>query len=255
MSKKLLATLAIDFFKQEYLGSYLGLIWAFIRPTVFIVVIWFVFEFGFKSPPATNGTPFVIWLAIGFSAWFFFSEAMATGVGAITSKSYLVKKVDFRVSILPMAQVIATLIIHLIFISIVFVICVLNGKYPTIYWIQLPIYTTNLFILLLGVTWLTSSLNVFIKDIGYLVGLLLQVGFWATPVFWSDEMVPIKFHFLLKLNPMYFIVSGYRDSLIDRIWFWERGYDILILLTINTIFFISGAIIFKKLRPHFGDVL
>lgn len=254
-SRKLLITLSIDNFKQEYFGSYLGLIWAFIRPTVFILVIWFVFEFGFKAPPATNGAPFVLWLSIGFSAWFFFAEAMSSGVGSVTTKNYLLKKVDFRVSILPVAQVIAALFIHFIFLGIVVCIFFLNGYTPTIYWLQLPFYTVSLFTLLLGLTWLTSSLSVFIKDIGYLVGLILQVGFWATPVFWSIELVPVKYQFLLKINPMFFIIAGYRDSLINNVWFWQKGQDILILWIINITVCVAGAITFKRLRPHFGDVM
>ncbi len=138
--RRLLVTLAVDDFKQEYLGSYLGLIWAFLKPAIFIIVIWFVFEVGFKSAPSTNDVPFVLWLTTGFSAWFFFSEALNSGVTTILSKSYLVKKVDFRVSILPVINNLSALIIHMIFLVILLVIFLLNGYLPTIYWIQLPFY-------------------------------------------------------------------------------------------------------------------
>ncbi|MCD4742388.1 MAG: ABC transporter permease [Desulfobacteraceae bacterium] len=254
-NRKLLMTLAVNDFKQEYLGSYLGLVWAFIKPTVFIVVIWFVFEIGIRSAPSTNGVPFVIWLTCGFAAWFFFSEALSSGVTAISSKSYLVKKVDFRVSILPIINNLSALLIHVIFLMILVIIFLCNDYFPTVYWLQLPFYTFSLFTLLLGLNWLFASLRVFIKDISPFVGIILQVGFWGTPLFWSIDLVPDKYLFIIKLNPMYFIVSGYRDTFISEQWFWNRGMELVVFWMITSFFFILGAIVFKRLRPHFGDVL
>lgn len=254
-NRKLLITLAVDDFKQEYLGSYLGLIWAFIKPTVFIAVIWFVFEVGFRSAPSSKGVPFVLWLSSGFASWFFFSEALSSGVNSIISKRYLVKKVDFRVSILPVVTNLSSLIIHMIFLVILAVIFFCNGYFPTIYWLQLPFYTFSLFILLLGLNWLVSTLRLFVKDIGQIVGIILQVGFWGTPIFWSTTLVPGKYQFFIKLNPMYFIVSGYRDTFINEQWFWNRGSELVIFGVITLFLFILGAIVFKRLRPHFGDVL
>ena len=255
INRRLLIAMAVDDFKQEYLGSYLGLVWAFIKPTVFIMVIWFIFEVGFRSAPSTNGVPFVLWLSSGFAAWFFFSESLSSGVNAIISKSFLVKRVDFRTSILPVVSILSALIIHMIFLLVLATVFLCNGYFPTVYWLQLPFYTFCLFILLLGLNWLVSALRLFIKDIRQVVNIVLQVGFWGTPIFWSMNLVPDNYQFFIKLNPMYFIVSGYRDTFINKQWFWNKGYELVVFWMITIFFFIFGAVVFKRLRSHFGDVL
>jgi lipopolysaccharide transport system permease protein/teichoic acid transport system permease protein len=109
--------------------------------------------------------------------------------------------------------------------------------------------------LLLGLTWCTSTLVIFFKDVGQIIAMLLQFGFWLTPVFYALKIVPQKYHFFIKLNPMYHIIEGYRDTFIYHKWFWEEPY-VLMNYWIITFFFLGlGSYLFKKLRPHFADVL
>ncbi|NPA82501.1 MAG: ABC transporter permease, partial [Epsilonproteobacteria bacterium] len=99
------------------------------------------------------------------------------------------------------------------------------------------------------------SLIIFFKDMGEIVTMLLQFGFWMTPIFWSIDIVPKEYQFFLKLNPMYYIVEGYRDTFIHKVWFWQHPYLTLYFWIIALSVFAGGAIIFRKLRPHFADVL
>ena len=87
-SRELLLSLIKNDFRKQYLGSYLGLVWAFIQPLTFVVVIWFVFEIGFRSGPTTNGTPFFLYLITGMIPWFFISNAFISGTGAIVNNSF-----------------------------------------------------------------------------------------------------------------------------------------------------------------------
>ena len=254
-NQTLILELTKNEFQKQYLGSYLGLVWAVLQPLSFILVIWFVFEIGFRSGPATGDTPFFLWLLSGMVPWFFFANAVSSGTNAIVGSAYLVKKVAFRVSILPLVQIGSALIIHLMLIAILIIAFLIYGKYPTIYWLQLPYFIVCTVILTLGISWLTSSLRVFIKDIGNLIGILLQLGFWFTPIFWSLESVPQKYQYIIKLNPMFYIVDGYRDTFVNGVWFWEQ-YKVTPYFVVTTLFlFILGAIVFKRLRPHFADVL
>ncbi|MBE3606331.1 ABC transporter permease [Campylobacter sp. RM13119] len=254
-NRELLVSLIKNDFKKQYLGSYLGLVWAFVQPLTFVVVIWFVFEMGFRAAPTADSTPFFLYLITGMIPWFFISNALINGTGAIVSNSFLVKKVSFRVSILPLIEIGSALIIHLALVGFLIITFLLYGYMPTVYWIQLPFYILCSIMLLLGLSWLTSAIRVFVKDIGNFITVLTQIGFWATPIFWSTEMVPEKYQWILRLNPAFYIVDGYRNTFIKGSWFWE-DQSIMLYYFGLTIFCLGfGAIVFKRLRPHFGDVL
>ena len=254
-SRELLATLIKNDFKKQYLGSYLGLVWAFLQPLTFMLVIWFVFEVGFRTITKSTDVPFFIWLMSGMIPWFFISDALTTGVNSIVSNDFLVKKVSFRVSILPLVTIGSSLIIHITLVIFLMLVFLLYGFSPSIYWLQLPYYIICSVLLVLGISWMTSAVMVFVKDIGHFMGVVIQIGFWATPIFWNINSVPEKYQYLVKLNPAFYIVEGYRDSLINHTWFWENSSVTFYFLSISSAIFILGAIIFKRLRPHFGDVL
>jgi len=251
---KLLLDLVKNDFKQKYIGNFLGVAWAIIQPLMTILIFWFVFQVGFKSQPVDN-VPFILWLIAGMIPWFFFSEALINGTNSILSNSFLVKKVVFRVSLLPLIPLMSSLVIHLFFIVFMIGMFIYYGYYPDIHWIQLPYYLLATVILLLGLSWLTSSVVVFFRDMGQFVNMVLQFAFWLTPIFWSINMIPERYHWIIKLNPLVYIIEGYRNSLIYHKWFWEDWEMTLYYWIVAGTFFILGGMTFKKLRPHFADVL
>ena len=254
-SRSLLITLINNNFKKQYLGSYLGLLWAFVQPITFILVIWFVFEVGLRIGPVESGAPFFLWLICGMIPWFFFADAVSTGTSAVISNRFLVRKIAFKVAVLPIVPIGSALIIHFFLFMMLITAFILYGYMPTIYWLQAPYFVFCTVILVLGLSWLTSALRVFIKDVGNLVGVILQIGFWATPIFWSLNLVPDKYHYIVDLNPMAYIINGYRGAFIDQVWFLEDIKATLFFWAITAIIFVLGVIVFKRLRPHFGDVL
>jgi len=253
-NRTLLWSLTKNDFKQRYLGNMLGVAWAFIQPTATILIFWFVFQVGFKSQPVDN-FPFILWLVAGMFPWFFFAEGMSTGTNSIVANSFLVKKVVFRVSLLPIISLLSALAIHLFFILFMFGMFIYYGYSPEWYWLQTLYYLFATVVLLLGFSWITSSVVVFFKDIGQLVAMVIQFGFWLTPIFWNMSMVPERYHWIIELNPMVYIIEGYRNSMIYHKWFWEN-MDMTIYFWIVTLsIFAIGGLTFKKLRPHFSDVL
>lgn len=253
-SKRLLIDLAKNDFKSRYMGNYLGILWAFIQPSVMIGIFWFVFEVGFKSMPVDN-FPFILWLMTGMIPWFFFAESLQSATQSVLSNSFLVKKVVFRVSLLPIIQIISSLTIHLFFVLCIFGIFLYYGYTPTLYWLQIPYYIFCTIVLVLGVSWLTSSIVVFFRDLSQIVSMIIQFGFWLTPVFWSMKILPEEYHEAFKCNPAYYLVEGYRDSFIYQTWFWERADLSIQFWIITLVLFFCGAVVFRKLRPHFADVL
>lgn len=253
-NRHLVVMLTLRDFKSQYFGSYLGLLWAFIQPTVTILIFWFVFEVGFKSVPVA-GFPFLLWLVVGMTPWFFISDGTSTGVNSILGNAFLVQKIAFRVSMLPLVKALSSLFVHIFFIFIIFTLCLAYKVELTYCSIQVFYYTFCAFILIVGLNWLTSSVVVFFKDIGQLVVMMLQFGFWLTPIFWSIDIIPVKYHIFIQLNPVYYIISGYRDSFIHNVWFWQRPYYTLYFWAISCLIMFFGALVFSRLRPHFADVL
>jgi len=254
-NRMLLVVLIKNDFKKQYLGSYLGLAWAYIQPLTFMLVIWTVFELGFRTGPTATGVPFFLWLLAGMVPWFFFFDAIRTGTDAVTSNAFLVKKVAFRVSILPLVNIGSSFLIHLGLVLFLVIALLFYGFWPTLHWLQLPFYMALTILFTMGLSWFTSAIRVFVKDVGSVIAVLLQMGFWLTPIFWSLDLVPQKYHYLIQLNPAYYIVDGYRSSLISQVWFWEKPTWSLYYLAITGFMLILGALVFKRLRPHFGDVL
>ncbi len=252
--RRLLFELAKNDLKNKFLGSYLGIIWGFIQPIVTILVFWFVFQVGFKSAPVEN-FPFILWLICGMIPWFFFAESLTGATTSIMDNNYLVKKVVFKVSILPMVRIISSLFIHLFFIFVIFIMFFIYGYMPSIYNIQVIYYLVCSIVLILGLSWMTAALVIFLKDLGQVIAIIIQFGFWLTPIFWSFKIMPEKYHFIFKLNPMYYIVEGYRDAFINHIWFWHHYNLTINFWMITCAFLIIGIVVFKILKPHFADVI
>lgn len=241
-------------FSSKYLGSYIGFFWAFLHPTITILIFWYVFQVGFRTA-AIDDHPFVLWLIAGIIPWFYFSEVFGGGTTSVVDNSFLVKKVLFKVSTLPIIKILSAFWIHVFFIFAAFLIAALYGYYPSIYSFQVFYYLLCMLVLLLGTTWLTSAIYVYIKDMGQLVSIFIQFGFWTTPIFWNIKTVSEEYSFLFRLNPMYYIVEGYRNSIIYKTWFWEDMQFTIIFWVITLFFLVLGILVFKRLRPHFSDVL
>jgi lipopolysaccharide transport system permease protein/teichoic acid transport system permease protein len=254
MNIALLVSLTKNDFKQKYLGSYLGIAWAFIQPVITVLIFWFVFQVGFKSQPV-NDVPFILWLIAGMFPWFFFNDALSNATNAVVENSYLVKKIVFKVGFLPLIKIFSALIVHLFFVFFMYGIYMVYGYSFELYWLQIFYYLGALIVLVLGISYITSSIVVFFKDMGQLVAMLLQFGFWLTPIFWKIDMVPEAYRWIVKLNPVYYVVEGYRDSMINHIWFWEKPMMGLYFWVVALIMIVVGFSTFRKLKPHFADVL
>jgi len=238
----------------QYVGSFLGFVWTFIKPIVTICIFWFVFSIGFKSRPMGD-VPFVVWLAAGLAPWFCFADIVTSSTSTIVSNARLIKKTQFPPEILPVIKLISGLITHMVFIIILLALMLFQGVAPTIYIVQFLYYLFCFATLALGVSWLVSSLNVFIRDVGQVITLLLQVGFWGTPIFWDINMFSAGIQKWLKLNPFFYIVQGYRDSFIGGVPFWHHSVYTLYFWAITGSMLLGGAYMFRKLRPQFSDVL
>ena len=188
--------------------------------------------------------------------WFFFSDALNSGTASLLEYNYLVKKVVFKISVVPIIKIIAALFTHLFFTAILLVIAVIAGYEPSIYWIQLIYYTAAEFLFVLGLCYATCAITVFFRDLQQIIGIVLQVGMWATPILWDINMLQNSpWIVLIKMNPMTYIVNGYRNAIFEKQWFWYHFYSSTYFWMATILMFCIGSLIFKKLKVAFADVL
>ena len=257
-SRKMIYKLAKNDFKQRYAGSYMGKVWAMAQPVVTVVMYWLVFEkiFGNKSELVAGNleVPYVLYLTAGLVPWFFFSEGLNNGTMALLEYNYLVKKVVFKISILPIIKVIGAVFIHLFFLGVLVLLSIAYGYYPTFYTLQLLYYSFCTFMLVLAISYTTCAVVVFFRDLQQIISIALQIGMWATPIMWNIDKAG-NFRWLFELNPVAYIVNGYRSAIFDKQWFFEQAYSTLYFWGITALLFIIGATLFKRLKVHFADVL
>ena len=256
-NKDLVWKLGKNDFKTKYAGSYFGILWAFVQPMVTILIYIFIFQFGFRVMDTPNGYPYALWLIAGIIPWFFFSEGVINATNCLLEYSYLVKKVVFKISVLPIVKMISALFVHAFFVAFSLVLCSLYGYTPSLATLQIFYYSLCTFMFTLGLVYATSAIVVFFRDLTQIISIFLQVGIWLTPIMWDVNMLAnypwlIK---LFKLNPMYYIVTGYRDSMLGHVWFWNHWGWTVYFWIVTVVLFALGSWIFKRLKPHFADVL
>lgn len=261
-SRRLIWKLAKNDFKKRYAGSYLGRVWAFTQPVVTVLLYWFVFGhimMADKKEILTAGVeaPYVLWLTAGLVPWFYFSEAINNGTTSLMEYSYLVKKVVFKISIIPIVKLIAALFTHIFFVCFMLLLYFVYGYRPEVYLIQLLYYTFCMFVLVLALSYSTCAIVIFFRDLLQIINIALQVGMWATPILWNISYLdgnPVL-QKILKCNPVFYIVNGYRNAMFGQTWFWEEPGAAIGFWVFTAALFFVGAHIFRRLKVHFADVL
>lgn len=255
-NRRMLLSLIKSDFKNRYLGNHLGIIWAFIQPLVMVAVYWFVFTKGFRASAVSN-VPFLLWLLAGMVPWFLLNDAIISSSNAITSQSFMVKKIVFEVKLLPLVKIGSAIIVNLAFWLLLLIICFAYGYYPNLWWLQLIYYMICIIALSMSLGLLFSAIMPFLPDIGQVISVAFQVMFWATPVMWNENMMLThhKYQYIVKLNPFAYIVTGFRNTLINQISFWHNYNQMIYFWVFVIITYWLGNRTFNKLRPHFADVL
>lgn len=253
--KGIILELAKRDYQQINQGSYLGFVWNYLQPLLYIAVLYGVFTLGFRQGSTQDGLPFSLYLLSGMICWLYFAENLISITGVIRVYGFLVKKVDFRLSILPFVKLLSSLLPHVLLLGLLLVAAGLNGLQPGLHTLQLLYYYLCMASLLVGVGWITSSASLFVPDIRNLVGLVTQFGLWLTPIFWSTSQVPQAYRWLTHINPITYLVNGYRDSLTGQHYFWERPQEGLIFWATNLVLLAIGTVVYRRLKPHFAEVV
>lgn len=255
-NREMIVKLAKNDFKTKYAGSYFGIAWAFVSHIVTILLYWFVFQIGFRSQPVGE-YPFVLWLTAGLVPWFFFSDAWNGATNSLMEYSFLVKKVVFDIEILPAIKIVSSFMVNIFFTVFVVILFMLNGFGLTLHMLQLIYSLICIMALTWGLSYLTSAVVVFVRDLSHFLGVALQVLMWLTPIMWNVSMLD-RYPWLaslMRLNPVFYIVQTYRDAMFNGCWFWERPLWSCYFWGLTILIFLAGTSVFGKLKSHFADVL
>ena len=254
-NRRLIVKLAKNDFRTRYAGSYLGIIWAFVQPVVTVLVYWLVFGLGFRTQTQTS-VPFVLYLTCGIVPWFYCQELMVSGTNVLLEYSYLVKKVVFEIGVLPMVKAVSALFVHVFFVLVAMVIALCYGIRPSLTLLQLPYYFFAMFLFCLGIVYGPCAVVVFFRDLSQIISIFMQVAVWSMPIMFVLKSFETRsWAFLFRINPFNYVVTGYRDAIYGRTWFWEHGWYNLYFWTWTAALLLFGTHVFQKLRRHFADVL
>lgn len=246
--------MAIIDLKKQYSGTVLGVLWSIIKNIIFVFAYWFTISIGLKG--ASNVKyPYMAWLVTGLAAWFFIRDTLAPAASSIRRNKYLVSKMVFPISIIPTFKVIASGLSSLMFVVIVFGVAWASGISPSIYWIQIIYYHFAAAMLLIAISLCTSALVVMSKDIEMLINSTIFLIFWLSPILYPVANLSAKLAFMVKLNPFYYIIEGFRASVLYNVWFWEQPILTLYFWGFTIMMMFIGIFVHGRLRNQFVDVL
>ena len=243
--------------EARYKGSLLGLVWSFVQPLLMLVVYTFVFSIVFKARWGvdTGGSKgaFAVIMFAGLAMYNLFSEAVSMCCGCIVGNQNLVKKVIFPLEILPLAQTFSTFILGMAwFVLLFFGVAFILGKI-SVTMCLMPVVLVPLIFFTLGIAYLVAALGVYVRDTQYVVGVILQILFFMTPIFYPIDAVPEEFRVWLQMNPLTVMIEQGRNVfLYGRLPDWNYlGIAMLISLAVLQL----GYFFFTRTKRGFADVL
>lgn len=218
--------------------------------TVYIVVFTYVFKMRFDVE-SVGTDQFAIFLMCGLLPWLAFAEMLNQSSSLLTSRAAIISKVAFPVQILPY---VSTLVCYLIngLGFFFFLLYLIYSGYMDTTWLFLFVVITMQILFSLGIVAVISSLSVFLKDLAQIMGLIVTIWFYGTPILYPVSMVPESMRSLLYLNPFYYFVESYRSILLKHS-FPSDLFVMLLLISVATYLF--GGWLFMRIKHAFGDVI
>jgi len=244
-------------FHQRFVGSAAGWLWGVIHPLVMLLCWVFVFRvcMKFELPKDAPTENYVLFLFVGNLPWLLFQETIVRSSASLLDHSNLITKTVFPSEIVPVSIFLSSLIHHMIAIGLALAaIGIWDGGLSPMSWF-LPIYIVLTGMIAIGFGWMAASLNVYLRDTGQVVQVALMLWFWVTPIFILPEMVPAQLRFLVRWNPMSYVVKGYRMLLLDDRMEWPHWGEIGVLVLFASVIFVTGGMFFRHLKRGFADVL
>ncbi len=247
------------FFRREitsrYVGSVSGVLWALASPLAQLAVLSFVFSHIFRvaSGPATHGLQFITFVAVAFWPWLMFSEAVNRGLTAITANGDLVRKVAFPHILLVASTVAAVYAVNLVgFIAVLVALSIYD---PALRLSALPVFLLLLvphFVLSLAIAAMLAAIQTFIRDVSHVMGVLISILFYATPIVYPASLVPEAMSAVLAANPHAHFSERFRQAFTGQL---AMDWGDLAVLAACVLLAFASLWLFRRLSPYFEELL
>lgn len=245
--RELLKTSISKDIRGKYKNSVLGIIWSFLNPLLQIAVYAIVFPLIMRS----NLPNYTVFLCCGLIPWNFFSAAISRTSFTMIENGNIIKKVYFPRQILPLSVVTSEAVNFIISTIIILAFVLGYGMGISKFIIFYPLVLLVQYLLLIGISFVVSSVTVYFRDLQHFIGILLQLLFYATPIVYASNTIPENFQWILKFNPMTYVINGYRD-----IFYYQKTPDLVslaIVLGVSVVICLVGYFIFNKLQRRFAE--
>ncbi len=235
--------------RSKYKNSFLGVVWSFFYPLLQIVVYAVIFSLILKN----KQEHYTIFLCCGIIPWTFFSIAVNKSAFVIIENGNIIKKVYFPREIIPISVVTAETINFLISTIIIIGFVIFGGKGISKYILSYPVILIAQYLIILAISFIVSSICVYFRDLQHFIGIILQLLFYATPIVYSQNSIPTGFQWILKYNPMTYIINAYRD-----IFYYGQAIKIkpmMYMIFLGMVGVFLGFKLFNKLQRGFAEQL
>lgn len=254
-NKSLAFKLGKNDFRNRFANTSLGAIWGFLQPFVFMMMYVIVFQFIFKQS-GPEGVPYVVWFMPGMAMWMCINDGILGASASIRSYSYLVKKVVFPVDVIPLISLFGNAFVAVFLFIIATIVCIIFGCIPNILMILYTIFAAYCF--LIAFTRFTTAVSTLVPDFSNLLGIIMQLFFWATPIVWDIAMLAghQTITKIIQCMPFTYLVTAFRNAFMGgNIVTAENGLYTIVFWVITIVMFIWGNYIFNKNKKDFADVL
>lgn len=252
----LIRRLSVYEIKSKNKNNYLGIAWEIINPLIFIAIYWFVFGYGIRGNTGVDGVPFLNWMMAGITIWFFVQPAITQGSKSIFSKIKMVARMNFPTSAIPTYIIVSKLYPHLVLMVIVGIYMQFTGYPVNMYYLQFPYFLFGTIALVVSFVLISSTLTVLVRDVQMFIQSSIRIMLYLTPFLWTTDSLPPAIQSAMQLNPLYYLVEGYRAAYFGDGWYfisqWE--YTLYFWGTV-AVFFLIGAALHVRFRRHFVDFL
>lgn len=253
--RNLLLELVRRDFQQRYAGSAAGWLWGLAQPVVLLASWTFVFRFCLKTklPDNEMTSNYTLYLLCGYLPWMLFQETVMRSTTSLVDNANLITKTVFPAEILPVSVFLSALVQHsfALVLTIAAVAIWDSHLHPLV--MLLPFYIVLLAAMSIGASWITAALQVYLRDTVQVVNIFLTFWFWMTPIMIAEQDVPARLQFVVRWNPLSYMVRCYRERLLGENW--PRLDDLAILVAASLLVFCAGWFFFRHVKRGFADVL